>query len=316
MIFKNTFKLLFSNFSLTYKVLIYKLIVLLLALGLAGTIGVPFLMHLTEVGFFKNVVDQILLMFENINLGNVFIGFKNIFLITLDLFKNLDINLLFNAVLSIIVFILTYGIIGSFSELSVIDCLNGNLSSKTKLSFFKSLISKMFKSILMVLIKFIISIPYLISIFLILYFGFTSFDAFGDIAKMLIPTLMFLAFVIFTGIHLTLITGFAPSIIVNDEGVFKGLFIGFKAIKKKFFKVLSTSIMIVLILTILNLICAVFSFFAGIIFTLPISYVVICLYKIVAFYESNGMRYYVGDTIRTPLKKGEQDKIKKLKYIV
>ena len=74
--------------------------------------------------------------------------------------------------------------------------------------------------------------------------------------------------------------------------------------------------MIVLILTISNLIVSVFSFFAGIIFTIPISYVIICLFKIVAFYESNGMRYYVGDSIRTPLKKGEQDKIEKLKYIV
>lgn len=316
MIFKNTFKLLLSNFSLTYKVLIYKLIILLLALGLAGTIGAPFLMHLTEIHFFSNVIEEIVIMFENINLGNVFIAFKNIFLSILDIIKSLDINLLLNAGLSILVFVVIYGLLGNFTELSVIDCLNSNLSSKTKLSFFKSLISKMFKSILMTLIKFVVSIQYLISVFFIFYLGITSFDASIDIVKILIPTIMFLSFVIFTGIHLTLITGFAPSIIVNDEGVFKGLKLGFKAIRKKFFKVLSTSIMIILILTIINLIVAVFSFFAGIIFTLPISYVVVCLYKIVAFYECNGMRYYVWDQIRTPLKKGEQDKINKLKYIV
>jgi len=316
MIFKNTFKLLFSNFSLTYKVAFYKLIILLLALGLAGTIGTPFLMHLAETNFLTYVVDQIVLMFANINLGNVFIGFKNIFMQTLEVVKNLDVNLIINALLAILAFVLVYGILGSFSELATIDCLNSNLSSKTKLSFFKSLISKMFKSILYTLIKFVISIFYIIGLFLIFYFGFVSFDTATDIAKILIPAGMFLSFVLITGVHLTLLAGFAPSIIVNDEGVFKGLFIGFKAIKKKFFVILSTSIMVVLILTILNLIVAVFSFFAGVIFTLPISYLVVCLYKIVAFYESNGMRYYVGENIRTPLKKGEQDKIKKLKYIV
>jgi len=316
MIFKNTFKLLLSNFSLTYKVLIYKLIVLLLALALAGTIGMPFLMYLGDTGFFAYVVEQLVLMFQNINLGNVFIGVKNIFITIINLFSTLDTNLLINAILSIAIFVLVYGLIGNFTELASIDCLNGNLSSKTRLSFFKSTVSKMFKSLLMTIIKFVISLLYLIAVFVVFYYGFTLFDTASDITKILIPAGMFLSFVLFTGIHLTLITGFAPSIIVNDEGVFNGLIIGFKAIKKKFFKVLSTSIMIVLILTILNLIVAVFSFFAGIIFTLPISYVVICLFKIVAFYESNGMRYYVGDTIRTPLKKGEQDKINKLKYIV
>ena len=78
MIFKNTFKLLLSNFSLCYKVLFYKLIVLLLALALAGTIGTPFLMHLGDTQFFSYIVNEFALMFENINLGNVFIAFKNI----------------------------------------------------------------------------------------------------------------------------------------------------------------------------------------------------------------------------------------------
>ena len=316
MIFKNTFKLLLSNFSLTYKVLIYKFLILLLALGLAGTIGTPFLMHLSDIGFFNNVISQVLTMFESINLGNIFIALKDLFLLTLNVIINLDANIILNAVLFFSVFILVYGLLGNFSELAVIDCLNSNLSSKTRLSYFKSLISKMFKSLFMTVIKFFISILYLVCIFAIFYFGFTSFDNVTELAKILIPTTMFLLFVIVTGIHLTLITGFAPSIIVNDEGVFKGLILGFKAIKKKFFTILSTAIMIVLILTISNLIVSVFSFFAGIIFTIPISYVIICLFKIVAFYESNGMRYYVGDSIRTPLKKGEQDKIEKLKYIV
>lgn len=316
MIFKNTFKLLLSNFSLCYKVLFYKLIILLLALALAGTIGTPFLMHLGETQFFSYIVDEFALMFENINLGNIFICFKNIFIYSIDVFKSLDTNLLINAILSLSTFVVFYGFIGSFSHLATIECLNSNLSSKTKLSYFKCTISKMLKSLLMTLIKLVISLPYYFCVFLIFYYGFTRFDMVNGIQRILIPMLMFLAFVIVTGFHLTLVSGFAPSIIVNDEGVFKALKIGIKTVSKKFFKVLSTSIMIVLILTIVNLVVAVFSFFAGIIFTLPITYVTICLFKIVAFYECNGMRYYVGDSIRTPLRKGEQDKINKLKYIV
>ena len=78
MIFRNTFKLLFTNFSLTYKVLIYKLIILLLSIGVAGTIAVPVISHLSQVNYFSFLVENILSLFQTINLGNVFITLKDI----------------------------------------------------------------------------------------------------------------------------------------------------------------------------------------------------------------------------------------------
>lgn len=316
MIFKNTFKLLFTNFNLTYKVLIYKLIILLLALGVAGTIGAPVIMHLADIDFFGFLVNSISSLFENINLGNIFITFKDNFIKILDVFSSLDKTLLINAIISISVFVLIYGLIGDLCELSVLDCLNSNMSSKTKLSFFKSLVAKIFKSLGKTIIKFVLSIPYLIVIGLTLYFGFIYYDILNGIAKILIPIGMFLVITIVSGFHLSLFAGFSPSIIINDEGLFKDLNSGFRTIGKKYLRLLSTSIMIVFILIVCNLMIAVFSFFAGLIFTLPISYVIIRLFSIIAYYECNGMRYYVGDNIRTPLKKEEQDKMNKMKYII
>lgn len=316
MIFKNTFKLLLTNFSLTYKILIYKLIVLLLALGIAVTIGSPFLMHLTEIDFFSYILNQTVNLFENINIGNIFIYFKDIFNQVIILFKNLETNLLINGIVATSAFFLIYFLIGSLSELAVINCLNGNMSSKTKLSFFKSLISKMAKSFAMNVVKLILSIPYIICVGLLFYFSFKFYDIYGNFIKIIIPFLLFIAFVFITSFYLSLMLGFPSSIIVNDEGIFKSLKRGFCAIKKKYIRVLSTSIMVVFVLTIFNIFFAVFSFFAGLILTLPISSLVISLFKIVSYYESNGMRYYVGEQIRSPLKVGEQDKMKKLKYIV
>lgn len=316
MIFKNTFKLLFTNFNLTYKVLIYKLIVLLLALGVAGTIGAPVIMHLADIDFFGFLVSSISNLFENINLGNIFITFKDIFIKIIEIFSSLDKTLLINAIISISVFVLIYGLIGDLCELSVLDCLNSKMSSKTKLSFFKSLVAKIFKSLGKTIIKFLLSIPYLIIIGLTLYFGFTYYDILNGIAKILIPIGMFLIITIVSGFHLSLFAGFSPSIIINDEGLIKDLNTGFRTISKKYLRLLSTSLMIVFILIVCNLMIAVFSFFAGLIFTLPISYVIIRLFSIIAYYECNGMRYYVGDNIRTPLKKEEQDKMNKMKYII
>jgi len=65
MIFKNTFKLLLSNFNLTYKILLHKLIAFLLAIGIAGTIGEPFLMHLAENKVFDYILNETIYLFEN-----------------------------------------------------------------------------------------------------------------------------------------------------------------------------------------------------------------------------------------------------------
>lgn len=316
MIFKNTFKLIFTNFNLTYKVLLYKLVILLLALGVAGTIGAPFILHLKNIDFFQYVLTQLTSLFENVNIIKIFSLFQDIFFKIIEIFRSLNQSLLINASLSLLAFILIYGLIGDFCELAVIDCLNANMTSKTKLSFFKSLVAKSLKSLGKTIIKFAFSIPYMFIFGVILYYGFTYYGAFGEISKLIIPAAMFLLTVIVLGFYLSMISGFSASIIINNEGLFKDLNTGFRTSSKKYLRLLSTSIMMSFILIFANVLIAIYTFFAGLIFTLPITYLIVSIFKIIAYYESNGMRYYVGDNIRTPLKKEEQDRIKKIKYIV
>ncbi len=316
MIFKNTFKLLLTNFSLTYKVFLYKLFVLLFALGIGGTIGMPLITHLLSIDFFGFIGDKLVFMFESFNISNIFIGFKDIFLKIIEILINLDPSIVVSSALAITVFILILVLFGSLDELACIDVINANLTSKTKLSFFKSLVGKTFKSMLKSVIKFIVSLPYYACLGLILYYGFTLFDGVSGIVKVLIPMLMFLSITLISGLYLSLIAGFSPSIIINDNGVFKSLKTGLKTVSKKYFRLLSSSIMLVFVLLVLNIFIVVYSFFAGLIITIPISIVVLDLFKTISYYECNGMRYYVGDEIRSPLRKEELDKMNKLRYII
>ena len=316
MIFKNTFKLLLTNFSLTYKVFLYKLFVLLFALGIGGTIGMPLITHLLSIDFFGFIGDKLVFMFESFNISNIFIGFKDIFLKIIEILTNLDSSIVVSSALAITVFILILVLFGSLDELACIDVINANLTSKTKLSFFKSLVGKTFKSMLKSIIKFIISLPYYACLGLILYYGFTLFDGVSGIVKILIPMLMFLSITLISGLYLSLIAGYSPSIIVNDNGVFKSLKTGLKTVSKKYFRLLSSSIMLVFVLLVLNIFVVVYSFFAGLIITIPITIVILDLFKTISYYECNGMRYYVGDEIRSPLRKEELDKMNKLRYII
>ncbi len=316
MIFKNTFKLLFTNFSLTYKVFLHKLFAFVLALSVAGTVGMPFLIHLKDISFIDVVSLKLVALMESLNIGNVFLTIKDIFLYILDIIGNVNLDLLMNFITSFSIFVLIFGLIGSLDELAVIECLNANLTSKTRLSFFKCMIAKTFKSFLKSIIKFVVGLFYVAVICATIYFGFTMFDKASDLEKVLIPTIMFLIMLIASSIHLSLIAGFTPSIIVQDEGVLKSLKTGFNTIRKKYLKVLSSSFMLVFILLFGNILISVYSFFAGLIITLPITFVILALFKTIAYYECSGMRYYVIDQIRSPRKKEEMDRINKLKYII
>ncbi|MGN1222621.1 MAG: hypothetical protein ACI4T1_00625 [Christensenellales bacterium] len=316
MIFKNTFKLLFTNFSLTYKVLIYKLLVFFVGFGVFIVIAEPTLSFFKSVGFISFMTDEMTIMFGEINLTNIFVCCKNILFEFIDVVKIMDANILINIILSSLSFLIIYGILSNFSELAVLECLNSNMSSKTKLSFAKELISKIYKSFLMIIVRFILSLIFIVALAVVTYYSFVLYDKLTGIEQAVIPALYLVVLIILLSLQLVTFAGFSPSIIVNDDKILNCLKIGFVTIRKKFLRVLSTSLMIIFLIVVGNLLVSILTLFAGLILTLPITYLIICLFKIITFYESNGMRYYVGDTIRTPLKKEEQDKFNKLKYIL
>ena len=286
-------------------------------MGLSFAIGSEFYINLSETGFFDNIYVELDFIFSNFSPTNVFYGLKNIFNIVINVFETVDSNLIIIGIISLAVFVVLYGILSHMSNLASLDCINSMMSSKTKISFFKSLVAKSFKSIKFLVIKFIIALPFLALAFAVLYFGFNYIDLINiGIVRLFVPFLMLILLSLIFGLYYTLITGFGASIIINDKGVIKGFFLGFKATSKKFLRVFSNAFIIAMLVLIFNLVAALFSFGFGLILSLPITFVFLRLFNVVSFYETMGMRYYVGEEIRSPIKLEEQDRISKLKYIV
>lgn len=317
MIFKNTFRLLFTNFNLTYKVFFYKLIILLISFGISFAIGSQFYIALGEQGFYSQVTNEIYLAFTNFGPLQIFTCLCNIFNLVLNIFVDLTTTQVTLGIVALCVFFVLYYLLGSLSNLASLDCINANMSSKTKISFFKSLVAKIGKSIPFALLRFVLMLPFLALSLTTLYFGFKFYSvATSEALKLTIPFIMFFIIALISSLYLTLITGFGASIIINNKGTAKGFRLGLIATGKKGLRVFSNALFISIILIIFNIFVGIFTFLGGLLISLPISYIILRLFNAVCFYETMGMRYYIGEEIRSPSRLEEQDKFKDLKYIV
>lgn len=317
MIFKNTFRLMFTNFNLAYKVFFYKLIILLISFGISFAIGSQFYIALGEQGFYSQIVNEVYVAFANFGPLQLFTCLSNIFYLVLNIFVGLTKAQIILGIISLSVFFVLFYLLGSLSNLACLDCINANMSSKTKISFFKSLVAKIGKSFPFALLRFVILIPFLAGVFAVLFFGFNLYNTITiEALKLLVPFIMFFLISLILGLYLTIITGFGSSIIINNKGIVKGFKLGLIATNKKGLRVYSNALFISIILILFNVFVGVFTFFGGLIITLPISYLILRLFNMVSFYETMGMRYYIGEEIRSPKKLEEQDKLKDLKYII
>ena len=129
----------------------------------------------------------------------------------------------------------------------------------------------------------------------------------------IMPLLLVSIVVILSALKKTIFSGWSPAIVVYDCNMFKGFKKGVKAVSRRFLKVFSTALMIMLISIAVTYLFGTFVF--PIIFPLFVSFFYV--FEMVMFYGSQGMRYYVDlDTILSPKRLEESDSFKKVKYLI
>ena len=108
-----------------------------------------------------------------------------------------------------------------------------------------------------------------------------------------------------------------PAISVLNCKVVSGLKQNFKSVFKKFVKIDSNCLILVLCGVVVNFIAVAYTFGVGIILTLPTTALAFVCFQMVCYFMLNGMRFYVmPDVVISPKRLEEQDHITKLKYLV
>lgn len=306
MMFRNSFRLLFSNFSLFWKELLYRIIVLCVCLLLL----LPLL---------KNVLslDSIPLFFENAK--NLFLNFpfnsiKDYFAYVWQTLQSLFscINELFSinafgVIYMFFVIFFLYPFLISMGDIAVGEVLYCSMSSLSKISYTGMYVRKIGKSLLYSLIKTILTLPFTILALGFLY-GLLYLAMLNDIWLIFAPMLMIISFIIIIGLSICFTSGFMPALVVYNCKIKNAFAKGIKAVGRRFFRCLSTISMMLLLLLSIGLLFGIIST----IVLMPLGYMLVLIFRMVMFFGSQGMNYYVDlDTILKPKKLEETDKMKK-----
>lgn len=311
--FRNTIRLLLTNFSCVWKVLLYYVICVAVFVGVCWAMMAPIVNALKNANVFADLYDFFENFYSNVGGGEIAKSLNDIFSNAWDvIYSNFRFNYIFLVVW--ILFVFPYAL--DLAQLAMGEILYGYMTSQVKYGFTGRFIKNIGKSCVYSLVRYFVMLPFnAISIAIII--GIVKIAALGGFFNILLALLIFAVLVAFTTLKHTLVSCWMPAIAVRDYGVFKALKQNFKLVFKKFFSIFSNYLTIIICAIALNIMFAVFTFTVSLAITLPLTAFIFVIFQMVSYFTLTGMRFYVyPDMFITPQRFEEQDKIKKLKYLI
>ena len=316
MIYKNSFKLMFSNGNLIWKLLLYLVVALMVVLGLSFLVALPVFNVLSEGGLFKSISSAYTQFLEGLNIKQLIININEI---TIQ-FANIIVDNLTKILPSIILFIVVFFILGSviirFYQLPTAYVVNLYMNSNVKQGFMTSIFGNFGKAMKYMLAYLITILPINLVTFVGLLLSFGAFKL-GGVYIILMPFVILISFTLITSLKITFFSGCLPAFVGTNNGVFKSLKHGFNTIKRRFFETFGNSIALVLTLIFINVFGGVFTYGVGLIITIPTTFVLLSIFNLVAYYSSNGQRYYLdSNNVMAPKTMELTDKLTDYKYLI
>lgn len=308
MTLKNAIKLSFLNIDKIWKLVLYRIVVWAIIIGLmspcffmlkdafndlmasevtksfvvsgvfySGTITQICCAFITEIGVFLNILVN--------SYTGVFVYYAFLLLILLPTLMNMG-------------------------KYTVNAMMYAYMSSHTRTSFCATYLSSIGKAFVFGFFRSLFNLAFNLSIFAIFY-GFINVQ--NETFEYVMPyVFVIIASVILTMKHL-LVMGWAPSMIVCDKDSTKGFGFGIKTTFRRFlisflacFAVYLISLMLLLGLGVYSLVVIV-----------PAFAVIMSLAEMIVFFGNHGMKYYIDvDTIISPKKHEELDKINQIKFLL
>ena len=312
MMLKNTIKLGFANASNIWKLLLYRFLCLLCVLGLTTVIAWPIINVLIKENFFVSLQKSFEDMVFNINFEKLFLTVDKVFKSFADIISSH--GLVAQTVLCTVFVVILVSFLEEYASLSIHDCIGGYMSSLTKYGFTNCLVLNFGKSTLLALSKLITSLPLNLIIWIGSYFiASTLYSKIGVFAIIL----AFFVLLVFVSLKHTIFCGWKPAYLIHNERVFASLKRGIRITFKRFFKTLSSFLILILSIFIINIFALTFTAGVGLLVTLPLSTILLAIYEQVVYREMLGMRYYVdSEHIISPKKLEQQDSFSKMRDII
>lgn len=310
--FKNTTKLVISNFSNVWKLLLYKLVVLLIVAGLfCTTLG-----YLNSLSSFSALLNPTTNFLTTANLatapgtilGSLWGLLGSVWTVITEL--AITYPLILAWILVIFVVILPY--LWHLSDIAISEEIFGYMASQTKYGVVSSFVRNLNRCNAFGLYSILLALPLNVLLFAGVA-GCAWLATLGGAWAICAPLLVVIWAILYFSLRGAIFLPWPSAVAVTNASIAKGFARALLAVGRNFFKIWSNTIMLVFIFLIITTLTGVFGF----VIILPLFCFVGEIFGMVVFFECQGMRYYVDfNTIITPKKFEQTDKPNNLKYII
>lgn len=314
MMFRNSVRLLLTNFSTVWKILLYYAICVFVTAAIFVPILSPIISKMTAAGVFADISAIFNSIFSEPSsvlpgVNDIFAKIGEVISTNANVFLGNYIGI---GVMSLIVIPFIFGL----PELAISETLYGFMSSQTNYGFFACFIKNLGKSSLLQLAKLVTTVPLNIIITMVLV-GIVKLFILGGFVNIICSFFIFILFLVLIAAKISYFLAWVPAIVTKDVGPFRALRECHKATCRGYWKVFSTAILLVIIAFVFNFFFGIFSLGAALFITIPMSVFIFSIFGMVEYYSSMGMRYYVYPDMFVSTKRlEEQEGIKKTKYLL
>lgn len=293
MSYRNSLKLLISNFSTVWKQLLYTLIISLICFGLAYATFIPTISVLKAEG----VTGEFSAIFETI-----YTAPRDLITACRDAFMHCGTVLKANSssiwasILGTVFFgYILFNLLKYVSYYNVSYVMQMKMTSFVEVGYTRSLISNFTAAFRYALARFVYSIPFtILKVFTILIYLKCATSVLSIVLGLFISSMIL---IMIFAVEISLFVGHAPTMIEKggEVSAFKAFLLGNKQTFKNYARVISNSIVVSLSIIVLNLFLGVFTVGAGLFITIPMSIVFKCIFELASYFGSRGERYYVAE---------------------
>ncbi|MDE6868616.1 MAG: hypothetical protein K2J83_05715 [Clostridia bacterium] len=294
--FKHTFNVFIDNFSVTFKQLLYRLIIVVIAAVLYALIITPFKNALTGSEDYVNLVSGIkgflshLVQGRPTDLAHSTEQIKTAFDNLLVLVSDNRANIVWGVVGVVAVHFVEkfFTGLGNYAAAAVI---NDKMALRANSSFCLALIRNLKEASLYNLMYVPLSLIYDAAILLGLYYL-----VFKGLFFVIVPLqlCLFVTLTVFAiSLKMMFTTDWLPALIRGKKGAGKAFLYTFNRRGKNSANVLANFFVIIMLIFILNVAGAVFTLGAGLLITVPSSYVILVCFEFVNYYDREELKYFI-----------------------
>ena len=294
--FRHSLQILIDNFSLTYKQLVYKLVITLITAGLTIGILYPVWKMFTDLEEYKSLISGIKDFFNNLiegksdNLVNIREKLDNAKDSVIALIKSHTLAISFG-IIGFILIRLFGRFLSSLGNFAAAAVINDKMALRAQSPFFITLLRNLKAASLYSLMYVPLSFLYDVICITIMYFIAFKLLVFVPIV---LKIFLFVTVIVFAiAVKLTFASDWLPTIIRGKKTPLEAFGYTFNRKNKNTFNVLSNFLVLVLIIFALNVFAIIFTFGVGALITVPASYVVLNCFQLVNYYDREDLKYFL-----------------------